>query len=167
MADLVVGDITTTIERRSIEGKTRRNRVKLVFGDGSKTYPSGGIPMPVFGTLGMKRNVDFLTIFDENDASGIIWKYDAANHKLRGYVMSNHAHKFQIANGAPHGSGNVAVSAITGSADATLRVAMGSGVTLNTGSPVGSGGDRTLLAELEATVYAPAAQTLYAEAVGW
>lgn len=169
MADLAVGDITVTIERRTIAGKTRRNRVKLVFGDGSKTYPSGGIPMPVAGNLGMKRNVDFLTVFDENDASGIIWKYDAANHKLRGYVMANHAHKFTIASGAPvaSGSGALGISAITGSADATLRVAQGSGVTLNTGTPVGSGGDRTLLAELEATVYAPAAQTIYVEACGW
>lgn len=169
MTDLAVGNITVTIERRSIEGKTRRNRVKLEFGDGALTYPSGGVPMPVFGTLGMKRNIDFLTVFDENDASGIVWKYDKSNHKLRGYVMSNHAHRFTIASGAPtaSGSGHMAISAITGSSDVTLRVNQGSGVTLNTGSPVGSGGDRTLLTELEATVYAVPAQVIFAEAVGW
>lgn len=169
MADLVVGDVTVTIERRSIEGKTRRNRIKLTFGDGVDTYPSGGVPMPVAGNLGMKRNVDFLTVFDENDASGIMWKYDKDNHKLRGYVMSNHAHKFVIANGAPQatGSGDLHMSAITGSADATLRTTQGSGVTLNTGTPVGSGGDRTLLTELEAGVYVVPAQTIYVEAVGW
>lgn len=169
MTDLAVSDITVTIERRTIAGKTRRNRVKLVFGDGALTYPSGGIPMPVAGNLGMKRNVDFLTVFDENDASGIVWKYDAANHKLRGYVMTNHAHVFQIASGAPAatGSGAAGISAVTGSSDVTLRVAQGSGVTLNTGSPVGSGAGGTLLTELAAASYAPAAQTIYVEAVGW
>src|SRR3990167_6781439 len=151
MTAIVAADVTLTIERRTISGKTRRNRVKIVFGDSALTYPSGGVPMPGFASWGMKRNLDYLTVFDENDASGVIWKYDTTNNKLRGYAMRNHAHKFTIASGAPAatGSGAMGISAVTGSSDVTLRVAQGSGVTMNTGSPVGSGGgDDTLLAEV-------------------
>ena len=169
MTALVAANVTVTVERRTIAGKTRRNRVKITFGNGSLTYPSGGVPMPTFGTWGMKRNLDYLTVFDENDASGIVWKYDRANNKLRGYVSTNHAHVFTISSGAPAatGSGAMGISAVTGSSDVTLRVAQGSGVTLNTGSPVGSGGGAdTALTELS-TSAAPAAQTFFAEAVGW
>ena len=52
MGDLVVGDITTTVNDRRIAGKKRINDVKLVFGDGAKTYPTGGIPLPTFESLG-------------------------------------------------------------------------------------------------------------------
>src|SRR3990167_3737525 len=127
MTAIVAADVTLTIERRTISGKTRRNRVKVVFGDSALTYPAGGVPMPAFGSWGMKRNLDYLTVFDENDASGVIWKYDTTNNKLRGYSMQNHAHNFAIANGAPAatGSGAIALSAVLGSSDSTLRVAQG------------------------------------------
>src|SRR3990167_6350202 len=151
MTAIVAADVTVTIERRAIEGKTRRNRVKIVFGDSALTYPAGGVPMPAFASWGMKRNLDYLTVFDENDASGVIWKYDTTNNKLRGYAMANHAHVFKLTDGAPtsSGSGAIGLSAILGSSDSTLRVAQGSGVTLNTGSPVGSGGgDDRLLVEV-------------------
>src|SRR3990167_155932 len=169
MTAIVAADVTLTIERRAIEGKPRRNRVKIVFGDSALTYPSGGVPMPGFASWGMKRNLDYLTVFDENDASGVIWKYDTTNNKLRGYAMRNHAHKFVIADGAPSaaGSGALHLSAILGSSDSTLRTLQGSGVSLNTGSPVGSGGgDDTLLIEVS-TGYVIVAQTMFAEAVGW
>lgn len=144
MTALASTDVTITIERRSIEGKTRRNRVKLAFGDGALTYPSGGVPLPAFASLGMKRNVDFLTIFDENDATGLIWKYDKDNHKLRAYRV------FSAAAGASGAA--VAALAVTGGVLAST-----------TGSNVQNAAD---LSEAT-TVFAPAAQTLYAEAVGW
>lgn len=119
MADIASSDVTITVEKRTIVGKQRRNRVKIAFGNGALTYPSGGVPMPAASSFGMVRNLDYLTIFDENDASGIMWKYDKDNLKLRGYEFDYPA------------------------------VAEGAAV------------------ELDAASDAPAAQTLYAEAVGW
>lgn len=85
MADIASANVTVTIERRAIEGKTRRNRVKIVFGDGALTYPAGGIPMPSASSFGMKVRLDYLTFFDESDGTGVMWKYDKETKKLRGY----------------------------------------------------------------------------------
>lgn len=117
MADLAAANVTVTIEERTIVGKKRRNRVKIVFGDGALTYPALGVPMPAAANFGMVRQLDYLTVFDENDGSGFVWKYDKENNKLRAYCLT----------------------------------------TVATNAPL-----------LEATnALAAAAQTLYAEAVGW
>lgn len=142
MTDLVSTDVTITIERRSIEGKTRRNRVKIAFGDGSLTYPASGVPMPGFATFGMKRNLDFLTIFDENDASGIVWKYDKDNNKLRAWHVLS------------------AAAGVSGAASATVT---GNALALSTGSNAASGPINLA----ESKQVGIAAQVLYAEAVGW
>lgn len=59
---LVASDWTETVEERTIQGKKRRNRVKLVLaGSASTSYPSsGGIPLPT--TMGMVRNIDYVII---------------------------------------------------------------------------------------------------------
>jgi len=85
MAALISGDVTLTVEDRQIVGKQKRNRVKIVFGDGSDTYPSGGVPMPTFSSWGMSRNLDYVILFDANDAVGQIWKWDYDNATIRGY----------------------------------------------------------------------------------
>jgi len=119
MADLTSANVTVTVERRAIEGKTRRNRVKIVFGNGALTYPANGVPMPAASAFGMKVRLDYLTLFDENDGAGIMWKYDRENKKLRGWEFDY---------------------------------------------PAGAEGSAV---ELDAAADAPAAQTFYAEAVGW
>lgn len=119
MADLASTDVTVTVEERRIEGKKRLNRVKITFGDGALTYPANGVPLPDFSSFGMKRNLDYLILTDPGSGDGLVWKYDQANTKLRGY------------------EGDYAQVA-----DADL-------------------------AELDGTSDAVAAQTLYAEAVGW
>lgn len=119
MVDLASTDVTVTLEERTIEGKKKRNRVSIAFGDGALTYPSGGVPMPAFGSFGMVRNLDYAILIDPASATGIIWKWDKTNLKLRGY------------------EGDYAQA-----------------------------GDASLV-ELDAASDAPAAQTLYAEAVGW
>lgn len=85
MPALTSANVTVTLERRAIEGKTRRNRVKIAFGDGALTYPALGVPMPAASSFGMKVRLDYLTIFDENDGSGLMWKYDRENKKLRSW----------------------------------------------------------------------------------
>jgi hypothetical protein len=157
MTDLVAADVTITVNDRKLLGKQRRNRVTVAVGNGTLTYPSGGIPLPTFASWGMVRNIDFVTFFDEDDASGIVWKYDRANHKLRGYMGG-----FTVASTA----------AADTKRDATLSTAsLGTAViaiTCAQAAAASSGAYYTgMLVELKAGTTAPAAQTLQGEAVGW
>ena len=62
MAAITATHWTETVQNRFIEGKKKRNTVKLVLDvTGAGTYPSsGGIPLPT--TLGMVRNVDYVIV---------------------------------------------------------------------------------------------------------
>lgn len=153
MVDLVAADVTVTIEERTIVAKKRRNRVKIAFGNGTLTYPSGGVPMPAAATFGMVRNLDYLTVFDENDASGITWKYDKEGNKLRAYVQG------------------VTLDAAGAGVLDDFPVSAGFGVTASrsmgfVGAAAGAN-KLGVLHEATAASDAPAAQVLYAEAVGW
>lgn len=155
MADIVSSDVTVTIEERRIEGKKRRNRVKITYGNGTLTYPAGGIPMPAASSFGMVRQLDFLTIFDEDDSSGIYWKYDKENNKLRAYVQ-----------GAAHAAAGAAVLD-----DYAVSAAFGvsSGISIAREAAAGAVTSRWggLVESASGAGNAPAAATLYAEAVGW
>lgn len=89
MADLTVASWTVTVEKKTIRGKQKDHRVKLVVGDGTDTYPTGGIPMPVAGTLGFVRFIDHVQIIDASDADGLMYKIDQANNKLRIWNPTN------------------------------------------------------------------------------
>ena len=168
MTALVAADVTITVERRSIEGKTRRNRVKIAFGDAALTIPSGGVPLPTFASFGMKRNLDYLTIFDDNDASGILWKYDKDNNKLRAYNAGvAHAHDISLKCGA---SAQVTSGTMSIETAANSRlVRSGPDAIISGADSATDGGVVTTSATVatEDTSSAPAAQVLYAEAVGW
>lgn len=154
MADLAAANVTITVEERTIQGRKKRNRVKIAFGDGALTYPTNGVPMPAYGSFGMLRNLDYLNIFDSDDASGIIWKYDKDNNKLRAYQQG-------ITVGAA-GAATVDDFPLDTTAD-PLATAVSVSLTNNTGAGTKYMGK---LKELVNTL-APAAQTIYAEAVGW
>lgn len=138
MADLEATDVTITVQTGTpwnprIEGHKRKVLVSIAFGDGAKTYPAGGVPLPTYSSWGLVRNLEYLTLIDPDDASGIVWKHDKTNHKLRGYYR-----------GAITPSGTVSQPTFSGAASAAA-----------------------VLAELASGSYAPAAQTLFAEACGW
>ncbi|MDI6854400.1 MAG: hypothetical protein QME75_12445 [Deltaproteobacteria bacterium] len=57
------------------------NLVTIAFGDGSKTYPSGGIPLPDKGRFGMLQAI--LAMIFMQTADGYVYGYDKTNHKLR------------------------------------------------------------------------------------
>ena len=92
MAKLTATSWTETIEERTIEGKKKRNRVKLVLDDGTAFYPSsGGIPLPT--TMGMVRNIDYVNIIQglypvsaaTGAAAAIRWNYVVTEHSIHGY----------------------------------------------------------------------------------
>lgn len=156
MAAIASTDVTLTVESGTtvIQRKERRAIVKIQFGDGALTYPSGGVPLPTTPTSwGMKRNVRYIRVVDQDDGSGIVWKYDFANHKLRGYIQG-------IVVGA---AGAVTVDDFPLDTTAEpLATAVSLSLTNSTGA-----GTKYLgkLIELAAAATV-AAQTLYAEAVG-
>jgi hypothetical protein len=91
MADLAATDVTVTISNRdkNIFGPPPAKKAviaQLEFGDGSKLYPSGGVPLPAKEQFGFKREVAFGRIEDA-PGDGFVYKYDRSNHKIRIYTM--------------------------------------------------------------------------------
>lgn len=86
MAALASTDVTYTFESTRRGGVRPRTTqvVKLTFGDSILTYPSGGVPLTK-AKLGLPEAIESFNIIDADDATGIVWKYDFANNKLRGY----------------------------------------------------------------------------------
>ncbi len=153
MPALAATDVTVTVEQQRRTARQRNNRTKIVFGDGALTYPSGGVPMPGFGSFGLKKVLEYLILIDADDGSGIVWKYDAANNKLRGYIQGI------IVSAA--GGATVDDFALN-TASEPMATAVSLSLTDNTGAGTKYFGK---LIELT-TSHAPASQTLYAEAVG-
>ena len=83
MVDLASANVTITVQKQRVEGKVRRNTVKIVFGDGALTYPANGVPMPSRGSFGMKQSLDSLMLVDNANADGLLYKYDYVNKKIR------------------------------------------------------------------------------------
>ena len=154
MTALVAADVTITVNERQIVSKKRRNRVTVAFGDAALTYPSGGVPMPAFGSWGMTRNLDWVTLFDADDASGIIWKYDRTNNKLRGYIQG------EATSGA-------SATAVKGLASNNSLASAGVNVAVESSGAAASGVIYQGVLQELGTSHAPAAQSLQAESVGW
>ena len=86
MAALASSDVTVTITQRWREGKKRKTRGTLAFGDGSKTYPTAGVPLPAIASFGMQRQLDSLVIFGVNErTSDYVLRYGPANRTLLMY----------------------------------------------------------------------------------
>ena len=153
MADLASTDVTITVVQARRTERARQNRVKIEFGDGALTYPTGGVPLPDFGNFGLKKSLEYLILFDENDATGIVWKYDYDNKKLRGYI--------QGVTVSAAGAVTMDDFALDTAAE-PLATAVSMSLTNNTGA-----GAKYLGKLLElVNTQAPAAQVIYAEAVG-
>lgn len=90
MADIAASDLTyTEIKRRVIApSQERMNTMEVAFGDGTLTYPSGGVPLTK-AKLGLPTVIQSLNIDDPEAANGLIYKYDSANEKLRIYEVDS------------------------------------------------------------------------------
>jgi hypothetical protein len=64
-------------------GKRKMFEAAFTFGNGALQYPFGGIPLPAIGRYGMYTAPEM--VISQPDTSGIIWKYDKTNHKLKAY----------------------------------------------------------------------------------
>jgi len=81
MPDFAAGDVTYTLINARKKGDSRaHNRVKLEFGDGTITYPAGGIPITK-GKLGCPVIVESMAVVDKG-TSGYNFMYDQSTEKL-------------------------------------------------------------------------------------
>src|SRR3990167_3924470 len=88
MANLAESDITITpfagSRGRKIVGKQRIVQGTCSFGDGAKTYPRDGITVTP-NKWGMIKQLDGIVFFQPG-SRGILWDFDRANLKLKGFV---------------------------------------------------------------------------------
>ena len=87
MADLTASDVAVSVPTndRDIGGGgvfKNLSLASITFGDGAKTYPSGGVPLPAIGHFGLKRQLQLLLI-QQPVANGFVYKYDAENNKIK------------------------------------------------------------------------------------
>jgi hypothetical protein len=169
MADIAAGDVTYTMLTKHINDACFRNfTFTVAFGDGALTYPSGGIPLTK-ASLGCPNVIKSLKIYSDNAGSGVLYKYDAANNKIRLYnAAASHTHTLflnnaDVADGASArvNAGTNLLGANTGSDISIAGVAntSGSGGIVNSSAAVAT--------EVTAASYAPAATTLYVDVIGW
>lgn len=168
MADIAAGDVTYVQIKKTIEDSSMRSFVMTVaFGNGSLTYPSGGVPLTA-GNLGCPNQIVSLNVFGPASANGFSYKYDAANNKIRIYQApaQTHAHGLLIKGGQAAATTNVTAHYATdilgkeAATDATIAAA----------DSATKGG--VLSATLGAAAQsefsgAVAATTLYVEVRGW
>jgi hypothetical protein len=89
MAALTATHWTEVVNNRFIEGKHKRNDITLTLATtGAAFYPTSGVGIPLPTTMGMVRNIDYIKIYSNDQASGIIWKYNPTGHTVRGYWNS-------------------------------------------------------------------------------
>jgi opacity protein-like surface antigen len=87
MSAIVAADVTYTLQGTAVmtEAGYRQQVVKIAFGDGALTYPSGGVPLSGLSSQGFPNTIKSLVLIDSNDASGYVYKYDYETNKLRIY----------------------------------------------------------------------------------
>lgn len=166
MAAFVAADIAyTMITQRTLSDSRKMNQIKLVFGAGSETYATGGIPLTI-GKMGCPVVVESLVVVD-NGGSAYVWSYDKANKKLKAFEApaQTHTHDIKVIesvtedasvglNGSTFGKNTANNVTIAGANSATLG-----GVVSSTLAAAG-------LVEL-ANATDIATQTLHVEVIGY
>lgn len=91
MADIAASDVTYVMVSRSIDDSgNKRNVVTTAFGNGTLTYPTGGIPLTK-ASFGCPNVIKSVALFSPASANGFVYKYDMANNKIRIYQGDNDA----------------------------------------------------------------------------
>lgn len=166
MAAFVAADVTyTMINHRTLGDSRKMNKVKLVFGAGSETYATGGIPLTI-GKMGCPTVIESLIVVDKG-SSGYVFHFDQTNNKLKMFVApaQTHTHDIFIV-------GGVTEDATIGLNSSTLGKNAATNITLNGANSATTGGivSKTLGAsELTEVANATdiATQTLYVEVIGY
>lgn len=90
MGELASIDVTVTVNPgdRNMAGGAFKDftLAAIAFGDGVKTYPANGVPLPAIGQFGLHKGIDF-GLVSQNPDDGFIYKYDKTNHSIRIYTQ--------------------------------------------------------------------------------
>ena len=82
MGDLAASDILVTPQEMDFMTFNKVAMAKIKFGDGVKTIPAGGIPLPDLVSFGLHKGIK-RGIADP--VAGYVFRVDRANHKLMVY----------------------------------------------------------------------------------
>jgi hypothetical protein len=87
MAAILSTDVTVSVatDKRDIAHGAAQKNISIAdvtFGDGSLTYPSGGVPLPAIGEFGFQREIQ-LGLIEEAPANGFHYKFDRENHTIK------------------------------------------------------------------------------------
>ena len=170
MADIAAGDVTYVVtKQRKEESGNKINNVTITFGDSALTYPANGIPLTK-ASMGCPNAIVSGILLGANSADGLVYKYDAANNKIRIYraPAQTHSHDLKITKGAITAGTEVGLSADAASATlnnntiaATLTLAKATnGIQSETLAAAN-------LVELSSGSTAVVAVTAYMEVTGW
>lgn len=164
MAAIGASDVTYTLVSESMiqaaGGGRRRTVVKVAFGDASKTYPSGGVPL-TGGNMGAPTLMEALSILDASNGDGYVYKWDQTNNKIRIYERDQHTHNLYLATG----TSGTAVKALAGKIENSTAATVTGRLATASGSGVIAAAVHAL-AELS-TSAAPASTTLVVEVLGY
>lgn len=85
MAALTSGDWTVTLIEQRKSHKHRIHRCSMALATVG-TYPSGGVPIPtVASTYGLRRNLDYIRMYDTGAGTTRLCKYSASANTIRLY----------------------------------------------------------------------------------
>jgi hypothetical protein len=113
MADIAASDVTHTLVGKAEIGRQRKVQiVDVAFGDGSLTYPTGGVPLTL-AQLGFKRGIDSIRIVNPSHGDGLIYKPDISNAKIRIYFPTQQTGGAGNRAGVEYSGGSTAVAATT------------------------------------------------------
>lgn len=87
MPDLGSADVTVTLlagqpHNPRIAGTKKHALATVAFGDGAKTYPTNGVPMPSYTAFGFVRNLEDLEMIDTS-GTALSVRWDRTNKTLR------------------------------------------------------------------------------------
>ncbi len=165
MGALVAADITYTVTKtKKLEDGRRMNDVTLAFGDGVKTYPTGGVPLTL-GKMGVPYDLNSMILVD--DGKSIYgWSIDRTNKKLVMKQLAAHAHDILLKDASTADGATTRVNA------AANKLGANTGSDLTVAGAGANGGVRNsaialpISAEADSTT-APAAQTLKFQVIGF
>lgn len=88
----ISGFTVTLVKRRKVDAlpSVYEHQLKLEFGNGSDTYPTGGIPLDK-QDLGLPNDLESLEMIDMGSADGYLYKFDKANSKIKLFIEGDAA----------------------------------------------------------------------------
>ena len=93
MANIAASNVTFAFANSSKYGSkddnsVRQEKVTVSFGNGTLTYPAGGVPLSGLTNWGFPNKIDEVITVDMSSPDGFVYKYSSANNSLRIYEQN-------------------------------------------------------------------------------